>query len=476
MRIPAHLCLSRHGVYYFRQTSQANGKQRAKKISLHTKDPFIAKSKAIQLLALLNTNKKDDMTIRKFEMNVNPNGAITFVTDKNDPDDITKLGVFLKDNPHLLQSKQTTKAEVEKVIDGVAFDLIIKKYEARKKGTIAPKTLYGYLQNINIFREWAENQTGKKPFPINLADRKLISLYINHLRTLDITDRTIEKNYLMSLNGIFDFAKSIGDFPDITAPSRSHKLINKNNKTVKNRESFSNDDLKAIFNPETLPTKAHPDQFWLPLLGLFTGARVSELAQIHRIDIGEKNNFYTISINDEEEKRVKSDAGKRIIPIHPILIEIGFLDYLEDMKKFGGQVFPTVRPDPYGYYGKEPSRRFAKYCDDVGINDPAKVFHSFRSTANIKLMDEGIEEEKRCGFLGHDHNTVNTKNYGRKINKIKPEFFFENIIPVLNFNVDFSKLKYKKGMFDSFIYKDLLRVERAIQRKKHLDKIKKEKK
>jgi superfamily I DNA/RNA helicase len=54
MKIPSHLCLSRHGVYYFRQTSQKAGKQRAKKISLHTKDPSIAKQKAIELLALLN--------------------------------------------------------------------------------------------------------------------------------------------------------------------------------------------------------------------------------------------------------------------------------------------------------------------------------------------------------------------------------------------------------------------------------------
>jgi len=102
MRIPAHLCRSRHGVYYFRETSTVAGKQRARKISLHTKDPEQARQKAIQLLAMLISNSKEEaMTkFRSFEMTINNNG-VSYKLDKDDPDDVEKLGRFLAQNPHL---------------------------------------------------------------------------------------------------------------------------------------------------------------------------------------------------------------------------------------------------------------------------------------------------------------------------------------------------------------------------------------
>jgi len=458
MRIFAHLCQSRHGVYYFRQTSTVAGKQIAKKLSLYTKDPVEAKEKAIQLLALMSKSNGERMNkIRRFEMVLNE-GGVSFKLDKDDPDDVEKLGRFLRQNPEF-SPKAHQPVKPEPAAQGVSFDVIIQKYTERYEKKWAPKTLYGYLQNINIFKNWAEKQLGKKPFPITIIDRKIIALYIQHLRSLDINDNTIAKNYLICLNGIFDFAKSIGDYPDIDAPSRKHNLIDNKTKKEKPRNPFTTEELRKIFAPENLPVNSHPEQFFAPILGLFTGARISEICQLHTIDIGKKDQFYTISINDEELKRIKSPASRRIIPIHPILEEIGFIDYLEDMKKFGNYIFPTVNPDKYGYFGKEPGRRWAKYLDKLGITDPTKVFHSFRSTANIKLMDNGIEEEKRCAFIGHDHNTVNSKIYGHKGNtersKFEPEFLFELIVPKLNFDVDFSKLKYKKGMFDKFIYRHL---------------------
>jgi len=403
---------------------------------------------------------------------------VSFKLDKDDPHDVEKLGRFLEQNPQFAPIPQQHKLK-EEVVQGEKFEIIIKKYEERKNGKLSPKTLYGYLRYIAIFKEWAENHFNNKDFLITTVDRKIVASYISHLRRINISDNTIGKNYLICLNSIFDFAKSIGEYPDIDAPSRLHNLVNEKDDGKVIRNPFTEDDLKIIFAPENLPKNGHPEQFWAPLIALFTGARISEICQLHRIDIVKRNEFYTISINDEEEKRVKSKAGKRIIPIHPILIEIGFVEYMNDMKKFGNQIFPTVKPDIFGYFGKEPSRRWANYSDKIGITDKTKVFHSFRSTANITLIDAGIEEEKRCAFIGHDHNTVNSKVYGHKGNnersKFTPEFLFNLIIPVLKFDVDFSKIKYKTGMFDKFIYRELARVERQKERQEKLKALGKKK-
>ena len=137
MKISAHLCTSRHGVFYFRQTSTAAKKQRARKISLYTKDPITAKEKAIQLLALLASNKEEDM-IKKFEMIVGSNG-ITFKTDKDDPDDLDRLGTFLQKNPNLISNSQPQKIS-EEVVKGESFNVIIEKYEDRQTGKLSKKT------------------------------------------------------------------------------------------------------------------------------------------------------------------------------------------------------------------------------------------------------------------------------------------------------------------------------------------------
>ncbi len=99
MDIPAHLWVSRHGVYYFRQTSRVAGKQTSKRVSLHTKDPKIAKSIAIKLLAGLASTMTQDP--RTFEVSITSAG-ISVKTDPSDPTDAEKLGEFMRNNRELI--------------------------------------------------------------------------------------------------------------------------------------------------------------------------------------------------------------------------------------------------------------------------------------------------------------------------------------------------------------------------------------
>src|SRR5690606_26180677 len=102
----------------------------------------------------------------------------------------------------------------------------------------------------------------------------------------------------------------------------------------------------------------------------------------------------------------------------------GFLDYVEDIKKYGHRVFPNLIPDIFGSYGKEPSRRFAKYMDDIGITDPAKVFHSFRTTANSLLKERGVIKEERNDMIEHENEGVNEEHYSQKYS---PKYLYENV-------------------------------------------------
>lgn len=61
---------------------------------------------------------------------------------------------------------------------------------------------------------------------------------------------------------------------------------------------------KRFFNLRISKTR-HPEQFWAPLLGLFTGGRLGELSQLRVTDIQKIEGIWSISINEEEDKTVK---------------------------------------------------------------------------------------------------------------------------------------------------------------------------
>lgn len=253
------------------------GKQVSKKVSLHTKDPKLAKLIAIKLLAGLTTTVTQDP--KNFEVSITASG-ISIKTDPTDPTDADKLSEFMRNNRDLItmmaqqasptvQSNPFEKVRQERAIaeqlikeeDGTNIDVVIDKYSNRKKDQLAPKTLYGYLQYVKIFCDWYKKQYSKEKIIISSIDKKIIAKYIDYLQKEDINNVTIEKNYLRALNGIFEFAKTTGDYPDVPVPSKGHKLTTKKQieKNQKERNPYTDEDLLVIFDPVNLNKVKHPE-------------------------------------------------------------------------------------------------------------------------------------------------------------------------------------------------------------------------
>ncbi len=469
MKIPSHLWKSPHGTFYFRITSKNDGKQVSKKVSLHTKDPIQAKSSAIRLLARMSESDTSMSKIKKFEVAMTENG-LTFKTDPNIPDDVVKLGQFLREHKQDLQalipnqSVQTAPSHHSGFT--AKFSDIVEKYETRKKKEHSEKTVYQYVRSMIKFKQWAEMREGYNPLLMSHIDKKFISLYIDYLQANNFTNQRITENHLKPLSGLFDFAISIGEFPDIPIPSRNHRLATDKQTLIKkeNRETFKIEDLKKIFDRPNYLKITHPDMFWLPILGLFTGARLNELCTLATIDINKRDDFYYIKITNDVST-LKNQASKRELPLHPKIIEIGFLDYVEDIKKFGVMLFPNLQPDTFGSYIKEPSRRFGKYLDDIGIPERTKVFHSFRSTLITHLRNKKeVDKEDRMAFTGHDIEDTQNDHY---IEFVEPELLNQKVVPFITFNQDVSfDFEYQSGMFNKFFAKRMKELKLRAQKSK----------
>ena len=95
-------------------------------------------------------------------------------------------------------------------------------------------------------------------------------------------------------------------------------------------------------------------RFWLPLMCLFLGMRPNEAAQMHVNDLkcSTKGTWFLdiIATADEDDeskpvgsvKTLKTATSRRKIPLHPELIKIGFLQFVEQRKKAGAgpRLFP----------------------------------------------------------------------------------------------------------------------------------------
>ena len=183
--------------------------------------------------------------------------------------------------------------------------------------------------------------------------------------------------------------------------------------------AFDVTDLKALFESDEYVRGAFktPSEYWLPLLGLHTGARLNELCQLLKTDIGNHEGVPTISIliDEEEKKRLKTSASRRIIPIHSTLIECGFLQYVADAKS--GRIFPELPEDParLGNFGAKASEQFTAYRRKQGVGKTTersnKAFHSFRSTLISALRKAEVPGDRRRRLAGHEASDVHDRNY-----------------------------------------------------------------
>lgn len=162
-------------------------------------------------------------------------------------------------------------------------------------------------------------------------------------------------------------------------------------------------------------------RYWTPLVMLFSGARPGELAQMLVEDVRLAHGRWIMHITTEndEDKSLKTDNSHRVVPVHPELERLGFLDHVKKMRKAGERkVFPDAKQNKRGQWGVDFSSSFSDLLTDVGVKTktgPSKrlTLYSFRHSVSDALRLAGFDDAEFAPLYGHSKATT-TARYGHE--------------------------------------------------------------
>ena len=334
---------------------------------------------------------------------------------------------------HKRNTKNTTENSLlqsERYLQTI-FEIIGKKYIE----SITYKDCHKVSDIIfNLPKQWRRRNKAKEA---NLNE------VLSHPNDDKISASNARK-YLRHFKELMMFAKkrryiseSFAD--DIDIPKAKNQII---------VDGFSPDELKMIFNPKTYPKKnaiLKSHCFWVPLIALFSGMRLNEICQLYVDDIKYQNGYYCFFLTDErKDQHLKNPQSKRCVPVHPMLIKMGFIEYVKALRKDKKKrVFYLLEYSEEKYYRSVMSHWFNRYLTKINITGRNKVFHSFRHTVKPYLRDAGISQEYQnaiCGWVARDigervyGGEVPIKKLFEEISKLQYPFLEENLLKIGGLN------------------------------------------
>jgi len=243
---------------------------------------------------------------------------------------------------------------------------------------------------------------------------------------------TIQKDesFFVTLLGYAKRAQCIDSIPlDNMA---AIKLTEKDEKEVR---PYTDEEIQTVFSspiytqghtPLRSGVKEGRGHFWLPLLMLYTGARIEELCQLVAAQIDDHEGIQCLLIYPSRT-RIKNGQSRRFVPLHDELLKLGLANHVAQLRKEHGSqahLFPGLKIKPStGKIADAFSKWFDRHVVEMGIQKKVTTklqqekhlhtCHSLRTTFINKMRSaEGnYREDLEHLIVGHEGKTIHETSY-----------------------------------------------------------------
>jgi integrase len=265
-----------------------------------------------------------------------------------------------------------------------------------------------------VLRWWPEDAGWSKKKYEGMTDAQILACgkAQNREPRADSTMDLARTQISAFLNGLVK-RRVIASSPMVSFRDPRKSLVN-----TPKRRPFKAEEIVKIFDPETfLPwARKAPHAWWAPMIGLYTGARVGEVAQLKVADIIQDCGIWCFSIRVTEDsdggvsQSLKGASAVRVIPIAQPLLDAGFLDFLEDARDSGhARLFPQLKmgckagtQERNGVgYGQALCRLFSIHLKRSMSIQKGLAFHCFRHNLVTELTVNKVEPRVIASITGH---------------------------------------------------------------------------
>lgn len=330
-------------------------------------------------------------------------------------------------SPPLAGGSMTVVTNAPSDIEHITFKDAVDRFIEEKRGSIGESGLTKHTTHLKVaaLHFGSETLVGTITRPQVRAFRDLLanlpanfskrfpSLPLGEIAALPIEERrpllkpSARDPYIGSISSLFKYCVRMGFASD--NPATDMGFDDPENARDK-RHPFSKAQLDAIFSQPLFTgcdgchwakpgaTRERGTRYWTLLIALLSGMRRSEIFNLTpaRIILNEGQYFFDVP-------RSKTESGIRKVPVHPLLLRLGLLDFVRAAPA-DAPLFPDMTGDAMGKF-------FARLLVSAGVKTKKLTFHSFRHTFIDALRAAQVPEKVLQAIVGHASTSV-TDNYG----------------------------------------------------------------
>ncbi len=256
---------------------------------------------------------------------------------------------------------------------------------------------------------------------------------------------TINRN-VTALQGFLKFAKSRGTKPTESMDlSCLRKPFGDDERSA--RLAFSEDDManiaghpvwtgcqSSVRRNEKGAMVIKDGLYWGPIVASLSGTRREEIMGMTLDEVDLTHKYPHLQIRKNRNRRLKNAASERLVPLHDALAQLGFHDYVADLKARGEvDLFPELKPQTEnGSFGDVFYGKWKQITDSqLGERAQSRTFHSFRHRFISVLRHEtDAPKDLVKDLVGHKHQDETDGRY-RKMIDFRDQIL-EKLAPVVN--------------------------------------------